>query len=82
MDIYLGKSVDTFNTISEFSFDSCLAFFDNWLKPISGVAGIYTTNYHTGKGSYFYGNTNCGGDKMLGYNDFKQYSKYVQIMSR
>ena len=66
MDIYLGKSVDTFNTISEFPFDSCLAFFDNWLKPISSVlsyAGIYTTNYHTGKGSYFYGNTNCGGDR-------------------
>lgn len=66
MDIYLGKSVNTFNTISEFPLDSCLAFFDNWLKQISsvlGYAGIYTTNYHTGKGSYFYGNTNCGGDR-------------------
>lgn len=56
MDIYLGKSVDTFNTLSEFPLDSCLAFFDNWLKPISsvlGYAGIYTTNYPTGKGSFF-----------------------------
>lgn len=66
MDIYLGKSVDNFNTISEFPLDSCLSFFNNWLKSISGVlsaAGIYTTNYQTAKGTYFYGNTNCGGDR-------------------
>ncbi len=66
MDIYLGKSVDNFDTISEFPLDSCLAFFNNWLKPISsvlGYAGIYTTNYQIGNGSYFYGNTNCGGDR-------------------
>lgn len=37
MDIYLGKSVETFNTISEFPSDVCLSFFNDWLKPISSV---------------------------------------------
>ncbi len=66
MDIYLGKNVNNFSSVSEFPLDVCLSFFNDWLKPISnvlGYAGIYTTNYKTGKGSYFYGNTNCGGDR-------------------
>ncbi len=66
IDIYLGKNVNNFSSTSEFQLDVCLTFFNNWLKPISsvlGYAGVYTTNYETAIGSYFYGNTNCGGDR-------------------
>lgn len=66
MDIYLGKTMNNFNAVSEFPLDTCLAFFSDWLKPISGVlsyAGVYSTNYSSAKSNYFYGNTNCGGDR-------------------